>query len=121
PILFTTITNKAMAASTEVKAPIDLLIKAKEAGHNGPLSLLFPESVSNFFDTMNGFLDWCRSLPEHIAEWSVQLMGWLYELCSTLILKTPLWIFDNEWFSNTTYMFSLISLGIVSVLTVIEA
>jgi len=47
-------------------------------------------------------------------------MAWLYELCSDLILKTPLWIFDNEWFQNTTYMFSLLSIGLVSVLTILE-
>lgn len=79
-----------------------------------------PESATNFFDTLNGIIEWCRALPTEIAEMSVNLMSMLYELCATLILKTPLWIFDNEWFSNTTYLFSLISLGIVSVLTIIE-
>lgn len=44
----------------------------------------------------------------------------LYELCTRLILTTPLWLFDNEWFKNTTYKFSLIAIGIVSVLTSVE-
>lgn len=48
-------------------------------------------------------------------------MADLYQLSTDLILKTPLWIFDNEWFHNTTYKFSLFSIGIVSVLTVIES
>lgn len=47
-------------------------------------------------------------------------MAKLYELCSNLILKTPLWIFDNDFFHNTTYKFSLIAIGAVSVLTAVE-
>lgn len=63
---------------------------------------------------------WFKNLPHNIAEWSVELMAKLYELCTSLVLKTPLWLFDNEWFNNTTYKFSLISIGIVSILTSIE-
>ena len=64
--------------------------------------------------------EWFKNLPHNIAEWSVELMAKLYELCSSLILKTPLWLFDNEWFKNTTYKFSLIAIGIVAVLSMIE-
>ncbi|MCM3387365.1 hypothetical protein M3649_04350 [Ureibacillus chungkukjangi] len=63
---------------------------------------------------------WFKNLPHNIAEWSIELMAKLYELCTSLILKTPLWLFDNEWFKNTTYKFSLIAIGIVSVLTSVE-
>jgi hypothetical protein len=51
---------------------------------------------------------------------STGLMSSLYQLCADLIMKTPIWIFENDWFSNTTLMFSGISIGIVTVLTVIE-
>jgi len=36
-------------------------------------------------------------------------------------MKTPLWIFDNEWFRNTTYLFSAVSISAVSIMTMIEA
>lgn len=72
-------------------------------------------------DMITSVQEWWHNLPHNIAQGSVDLMAWLYELCSDLILKTPLWLFDNEWFENTTYMFSLLSIGLVSVLTILEA
>ncbi|AMQ66505.1 hypothetical protein BH753_gp023 [Bacillus phage Shbh1] len=77
--------------------------------------------LSSFSDTWESIQSWFQELPHNIAEWSVDLMGVLYELSASLILKTPLWIFDNDWFHNTTYKFSLLSIGIVSVLTILES
>lgn len=52
---------------------------------------------------------------------SVHLTAFLYELCGNLILKTPVWIFNNEWFENTTLLFSSVAIGIVTTLTVVES
>lgn len=71
-------------------------------------------------DDWNAVKDWFKNLPHTIAESSVELMAKLYELCSSLILKTPLWLFDNDWFKNTTYKFSLIAIGIVAALSMLE-
>lgn len=73
------------------------------------------------YDWWDSVVIWFQELPHNIATWSVELMAKLYELCSSLILKTPLWIFDNEWFHNTTYQFSLLSIGIVTTLTVVQS
>jgi len=70
---------------------------------------------------INQLADFMRQIPEKISEWSVELMVMVYELCTNLILKTPLWIFDNQWFEETTYQFSLLSIGLVSILTILEA
>lgn len=67
------------------------------------------------------FTTWVDAIPHNIAEFSVDLMASLYQLSTDLILKTPLWIFDNAWFHNTTYKFSLFAVSIVSVLTVVES
>lgn len=74
--------------------------------------------ITGFFDKIS---EWFKSLPEKIAVTTVDLMAKLYELCASLILKTPLWIFDNEWFKNTSYQFSIFALGIVSMLTIVES
>jgi hypothetical protein len=47
-------------------------------------------------------------------------MSGLYKLCSNLILKTPTWIFDNQWFKDTTLIFSSAAIGITSSLTALE-
>lgn len=72
-------------------------------------------------DSWENFTNWLKAIPHNIAEFSVNLMADLYQLSTDLILKTPLWIFDNEWFHNTTYKFSLFAIGIVSVLSVVES
>lgn len=72
-------------------------------------------------DLFGAIGSWFDELPGKIANISVDLMAKLYDLCASLILKTPLWIFDNEWFKNTTHQFSMFALGIVTVFTVGEA
>lgn len=77
--------------------------------------------LSPFTDVWGDFIGWLKQVPNNIADFSVTLMADLYQLSTDLILKTPLWIFDNEWFQNTTYKFSMFAIGIVSVLTVVES
>lgn len=36
-------------------------------------------------------------------------------------MKTPVWLFDNDWFKDTTYMFSGVSIGIMTALTIFES
>lgn len=106
------ISSKAYAASTD----------PTPRGNGKFLGIIsLPPSVQKVFDTISDFIDWCKELPQKIAEMSVHLMSWLYEMVASLILKTPLWLFDNQWFENTTYLFSMVALAIVSVLTVVEA
>jgi len=113
--LLTTRTSSAYAATlanpSNLKTHIHSTVEiAKEA----------PGALSQLGEMLTAVRQWWDDLPHTIAQGSVNLMAWLYELCSDLILKTPLWIFDNEWFENTTYMFSLLSISLVSVLTILE-
>lgn len=71
-------------------------------------------------DDWEAIKQWFKDLPHNIAKWSIEMMVKLYELCTSLVLQTPLWLFDNSWFKNTTYKFSLIAIGLVSVLTSVE-
>lgn len=113
--------SKALAAtaSSDIKAPADLILSKVRGGSN-PISAV-ADSIAKLNERIDFINIWMQDLPHHIAVLSVKLMAWLYDLSATLILKTPLWIFNNEWFENTTYMFSLLSIGLVSVLTVIES
>ena len=80
-----------------------------------------PKPIEQLADFINGVVDWFHNLPDNIAHMSTELLSGLYQLCADLIMKTPVWIFTNDWFSNTTLMFSGLSLGIVTALTVLEA
>ncbi|WCS69043.1 hypothetical protein Goe17_01840 [Bacillus phage vB_BsuM-Goe17] len=113
------ITSTAYAKATDIKAPIDLLMLGRNKDSN--VLTAIPEAIDMFNRAVAKTNEFLSDMPHHLAEMSVHLMSWLYELCASLILKTPLWLFSNEWFENTTYLFSLLALGVVSVLTVVES
>lgn len=114
----TLITGISSTAHAAVKNPSQ--IPAHKSNFTSPIDTV-TSTFDKFNETITAITEWFHGLPEDIAGASVHLMAWLYDLCANLILKTPLWIFDNAWFENTTYMFSMLSIGVVSTLTVVEA
>jgi len=108
-------TSQAYAAST---APIQVL---KEPVKQFITNTVTPQPINELAQWINKTIHWFQNLPNEIGKISVNLMAWLYSLCGDLILKTPIWIFNNEWFMNTSLMFSSIAIGIVTALTVIES
>ena len=70
---------------------------------------------------INNGIDWINHLPEKIPQMSVNLLSWIYELLSKYILVTPLWLFKNSYFTNVTLIFSILSVAVVTILTLIES
>lgn len=139
-IPFTTITtsslfltfNKALAATKEnIPSTSEWLWKNGSVKNNPFSSEHYNDNIinraSDTVDTwerigrdINDILDWFNHLPENIVQMSINLMAWLYEMITKLVLTTPLWIFKNAWFVDTTMTFSMISVAIVVVLSLIE-
>jgi hypothetical protein len=115
------LTSKAYAAtSTDAVAVMGLpKVHPDRTKITNPLEPA-QDAIQEFNNTISSIKEWWHDLPNEIASASVELMSWTYDLASQLILKTPLWLFDNQWFENTTFMFTLLSLGLVSLLTAIE-
>lgn len=78
------------------------------------------QGFSEIGNKLNGLNEWIKTLPQTIEQFSMDLISNIFTLVGNLILKTPLWIFDNQWFNNNTYLFSMVSIGLVTVLTTIE-
>jgi hypothetical protein len=81
---------------------------------------LIPEPITNVFSFFSGAIEWLKNIPQNIYEFSLSSMTWIYEKISMVILQTPIWLFDNEWFRNTTLTFSLISVGLVTLISICE-
>lgn len=109
PLFFQTISNKAYAETIQVNNPSFI-------GTFQETSTAFSEVV----ESIKLIIEWIKNLPENITSFSVELISNIYNLTSQLILKTPLWLFDNQWFENTTYLFSILAIGIVTVFTMFE-
>ncbi|MED1469871.1 hypothetical protein [Bacillus salipaludis] len=81
----------------------------------------FFHQSQDFFVKINAIMNWFNDLSTHIAQWSVNLLSWIYELISALTLQTPLWLFKNTWFADTSLVFSSISIGLIILLTMFES
>lgn len=78
------------------------------------------ESFTNVINTISNIIDWFKDIQIHMTTFITTVVGTIYELISSLILKTPLWLFDNTWFDNMTYLISIVSIGVVTLLTMIN-
>lgn len=92
-----------------------VLTRVAEESENSSLDWL--KEISHVFINI---IEWIKNLPEHITTFTTTLTSEIYTLIGNLIFKTPLWIFDNEWFDNTTYLFSIVAIGMVTILTIVE-
>lgn len=94
------------------------LFGASKVHANGFASNLNP--LKPILDDWEKIKLWFEELPKKLTKWAIDGMSEIYELITSLILKTPLWLFENEWFHNTTYKFSLIAVVAVSIITAFE-
>lgn len=78
------------------------------------------DTLKRVFGTIGDAFDWVINIRETLPEFTFNFMSSIYEVLSTLILKTPLWIFDNTFFDNSTFLMSVLSVTIVTILTTFE-
>ena len=83
------------------------------------------EEIKTFFtgaiDKFNEITIWMNNLHEHIAEFSVDLITYIYEILTKIVLHTPLFIFNNSYLKNTSLTFALVSITLVTILTIFES
>ena len=102
---------------TNVKAPLGHALSKTAPANN---MKEFFEKWDVLADMLNSTVNFFSHLPETIAQLSVNLLAKLYELLMILI-QTPLFIFDNPYLRDATMTFSFVAMGIVTVLTMVEA
>lgn len=66
-------------------------------------------------------LDWLNNLPVSLPKLTADLLTSIYNLLAKLALQTPLFIFNNPYIQNTSLMFAMASISIVTILTIYEA
>ncbi|USL89375.1 transmembrane protein [Bacillus phage vB_BceH_LY2] len=82
---------------------------------------LIPDPIQQIINWVGEFNKIITDLPHNIAKMSAELLIWVYKLISELLLHTPLFLFENEWFTSMLRLFTGASIGGVVVLTVIES
>lgn len=69
---------------------------------------------------VNTFLDGIPSPVDMLHTIIIEGMNLIYGLLSSVVLHTPLWLFTNEWFSPITQIFSVLSVLIISVMSLVQ-
>lgn len=84
------------------------------------ISSAIPDPIQEIINWIGEFNKIISDLPHNISKMSAELLVWIYKLISDLLLQTPLFLFENDWFSSMLRVFSSVSVAGVLVLTVIE-
>lgn len=72
-------------------------------------------------DKFNKISIWFNDIHQHVAEASVNLISYIYEMLTKIVLHTPLFIFNNSYLKNTSLTFAMISITLVTILTIFES
>jgi hypothetical protein len=91
-----------------------------EEHKNSLVSSIMPDSLVHINSFIGGISGWWHNLGQNIGHMSIELMAWIYQFTGEIILKTPLFIFDNDFFTNMTTMFTMTSISAVTILCMVE-
>jgi hypothetical protein len=72
-------------------------------------------------DKFNEIKVWFNDIHQHVAEASVNLISYIYEILTKIILHTPLFIFNNSYIKNTSLTLAMVSITLVTILTIFES
>jgi hypothetical protein len=89
--------------------------------YKNPTPSLMPDGLNELIDTVSKAIDFIENLPSYIKQYTIQCMSWIYDLMASVVLKTPLFIFDNGWIENSCLTFSLLSISLVTIFSIIES
>lgn len=91
----------------------------ERGGRLGDVKSLFSklEQVANFLISGG---DTIKNAPSTLPNASIEFLAWIYKTISSVILYTPLMLFNNDYFTDTTGIFMTISAGLVVILTIFE-
>lgn len=81
----------------------------------------FFESWDTVMSKFNEITIWFNDIHQHVAEASVNLISYIYEILTKVILHTPLFIFNNSYLKNTSLTLAMVSITLVTILTIFES
>lgn len=97
-------------------------MKASAAWYDrfNPISPESQEKISSIIDTITKVIMWFKNIKDNMVEISTDLMIWTYETLTKVVLHTPSFLFDSDWFRNNIVTFSGLSIAMSIVLAMFE-
>ena len=76
--------------------------------------------VSSIIDTIYKIFDWFKNIKQNITELSTDVMFWVYETLTKVVLHTPSFLFNTEWFKGNILTFTGLSIAASIILSMFE-
>lgn len=81
----------------------------------------FFESWDAVIEKFDKITVWFNDIHQNVAEASVNLISYIYEILTKIVLHTPLFIFNNSYLKNTSLTIAMVSITLVTILTIFES
>ncbi len=81
---------------------------------------MFFDGAIRFFQTIGKMFDWFGKLDDHIIDFTMKLLGWIYQFLADFILQMPVFLFTTNWFYTISLIFSVVSVLLTVLLSVTE-
>ncbi|WP_349774045.1 conjugal transfer protein TrbL family protein [Lederbergia lenta] len=78
------------------------------------------DDFKDFVGFIGTVVAWFKNFNQNIYDLSLNLLSWSYETLVNVVLHTPLFLFNNEFVKNTSIIFSISSVSIITLLTIYE-
>lgn len=81
---------------------------------------MFFDGAIKFFQTIGDMFEWFGKLDDHIIDFTMKLLGWVYQFLSDFILQMPVFLFSTNWFYTLSLIFCVISVFLTIILSITE-
>ncbi|MCL1700860.1 hypothetical protein [Lysinibacillus sp. Bpr_S20] len=113
-VLLTLAVPFATLASSQIK------VSAAWYDKLNPIPKETQAKVNSIIDTVYKIFDWFKNIKQNITELSTDVMFWVYETLTKVILHTPSILFNTDWFKSNILTFTGLSIATSILLSMFE-
>jgi len=78
------------------------------------------DKFTKIINVVDSIITWFKHFRENVTQISIDFMTWSYDAIASVVLHTPLFLFDSNWFKDNIIMFTGLSLAMSIVLVIYE-
>lgn len=78
------------------------------------------DKFTNIVNWLDSIVTWFKNIKENITQLSIDLMTWSFDAIQSVVLHTPLFLFDSTWFKDNIVTFTGLSIAMSIMLVIYE-
>lgn len=85
-----------------------------------PIPQKTQDQFAEIVNVIDKVITWFKHFRENVTQISIDFMTWSYDAIASVVLHTPLFLFDSSWFKDNIVMFTGLSIAMSVVLAMYE-